>query len=83
MNNTLLDTVAARSKDLMKFGFSVEEFAALVQENNMTDAEVHPQYSEYDNRYPPFYGILIAATWSLPTGFCKRSFGCQHSANRC
>ena len=40
MNNTLLDTVAACSKDLMKFGFSVEEFAALVQENNMTDAEV-------------------------------------------
>lgn len=27
MNNTLLDTVAACSKDLMKFGFSVEEFA--------------------------------------------------------
>ena len=40
MNNTLLDTVAACSKDLMKFGFSVEEFATLVQENNMTDAEV-------------------------------------------
>ena len=40
MNNTLLDTVAAFSKDLMKFGFSVEEFATLVQENNMTDAEV-------------------------------------------
>ena len=30
MNNTLLDTVAACSKDLMKFGFSVEEFATLV-----------------------------------------------------
>ena len=29
MNNTLLDTVAACSKDLMKFGFSVEEFAKL------------------------------------------------------
>ena len=28
MNNTLLDTVAACSKDLMKFGFSVEEFAS-------------------------------------------------------
>ena len=40
MNNTLLDTVAACSKDLMKFGFSAEEFATLVQENNMTDAEV-------------------------------------------
>ena len=37
MNNTLLDTVAACSKDLMKFGFSVEEFAMAVFLNCQND----------------------------------------------
>lgn len=40
MSETLFGAVSACSKDLMKFGFSVEEFAALVQKNNMADAEV-------------------------------------------
>lgn len=40
MTDSLFDAVASCSKDLMKFGFSVEEFASLVQKNNMTDVEV-------------------------------------------
>ena len=40
MSETLFSAVSACSKDLMKFGLSVEEFAALVQKNNMSDAEI-------------------------------------------
>ena len=34
MSETLFSAVSACSKDLMKFGLSVEEFATLVQKNN-------------------------------------------------
>lgn len=40
MSNVLFDAVADCSKELMKFGFSAEEFAALAQENNMDDSEI-------------------------------------------
>lgn len=40
MNDSLYEAVADCSKSLMKYGFTVEEFAALVQKNNMTDAEI-------------------------------------------
>lgn len=40
MSETLFNAVSTCSKELMKFGLTVEEFAALAQQNNMSDAEV-------------------------------------------
>lgn len=40
MSNSLYEAVADCSKNLMKYGFSAEEFATLVQKNNMTDTEI-------------------------------------------
>lgn len=40
MNESLFEAVARSSRELMKHGFSAEEFAALVQKNNMTDTEI-------------------------------------------
>ena len=40
MSETLFNAVSTCSKELMKFGLTVEEFAALAQKNNMSDAEV-------------------------------------------
>ena len=40
MSETLFSAVSTCSKDLMKFGLTVEEFAVLAQKNNMSDAEV-------------------------------------------
>lgn len=40
MTDSLLEEVAKATRVLTKYGFSTEEFAALVQQNNMTDLEV-------------------------------------------
>lgn len=40
MTDTLFDAVSSATKQLTRYGFSPEEFAAVVQQNNMTDAEV-------------------------------------------
>ena len=40
MSETLFNAVSTCSKELMKFGLTVVEFAALAQKNNMSDAEV-------------------------------------------
>lgn len=40
MNESLFEAVARSSRELMKHGFSTEEFAALVQKNNLTDGEI-------------------------------------------
>ena len=66
MNNTLLDTVAACSKDLMKFGFSVEEFATCT---------LHQMYYDYGGKTTVGFcgtkGVgmgksLIGQTWGTP-----------------
>lgn len=40
MTDSLFETVAQASWELTKYGFSTKEFAAVVQQNNLTDAEV-------------------------------------------
>ena len=40
MTDSLFEAVAKATRELTKYGFSTEEFAVLVQQNNMTDAEV-------------------------------------------
>ena len=40
MTDSLFKTVAAATRELTKYGLSTEEFAALVQQNNMATAEV-------------------------------------------
>ncbi len=40
MTDSLFDAVASASRELTKYGFSAEEFATVVQQNDMTDVEV-------------------------------------------
>lgn len=40
MTNSLFEVVAKATRDLTKYGFSAEEFAAVVQQSGMSDAEV-------------------------------------------
>ncbi len=40
MTDSLFEAVSSATQELTKYGFSAEEFAAVVQQNNMTDAEV-------------------------------------------
>ena len=40
MNESLFEAVARSSRELMKHGFSAEEFAVLVQKNNLADTEI-------------------------------------------
>lgn len=40
MTDSLFEAVANATRELTKYGFSSEEFAAVAQQNNMTDAEV-------------------------------------------
>ena len=40
MTDSLFEAVALCSKELMKYGFSAEEFAVLAQKNGMTDSEI-------------------------------------------
>ena len=40
MPDSLFEAVALSTRELTKYGFSAEEFAAVVQQNNMTDTEV-------------------------------------------
>ena len=40
MTNSLFESVAKATRELTKYGFTVEEFATVVQQNSMTDAEV-------------------------------------------
>lgn len=40
MADSLFEAVANATRELTKYGFSAEEFAAVVQQNNMTDVEV-------------------------------------------
>lgn len=40
MTDALFEAVAKATRELTKYGFSAEEFAAVVQQNSMTDAEV-------------------------------------------
>lgn len=40
MTDALFETVAKATKALAKYGISAEEFAAVLQQNSMTDAEV-------------------------------------------
>ena len=40
MTNSLFEAVALATRELTKYGFTVEEFAAVVEQNDMSDAEV-------------------------------------------
>lgn len=40
MTDSLFEAVAQATRELTKYGFTAEEFAAVVQKNNMSDAEV-------------------------------------------
>ena len=39
MTDSLFEAVAHATRELTKYGFSTQEFAMLVQQHNMTDAE--------------------------------------------
>ena len=39
MTDSLFEVVASATRELTKYGFSTQEFAMLVQQHNMTDAE--------------------------------------------
>ncbi len=43
MSEILFSTVSTCSKNLMKFGFTVDEFASLAQKNNMSGTGFWPR----------------------------------------
>ena len=52
MNESMFEAVARSSRDLMKHGFSAEEFAALVQKNNMADTEILAVSKVFNSLWP-------------------------------
>ena len=49
MNDSLIEAVARSSRELLKYGFSTEEFAALVQQRNWNDEEVLAVATAFDS----------------------------------
>ena len=65
MNESMFEAVARSSRELMKHGFSAEEFAALVQKNNMADTEIFAVSKVFD--------YLIAKKASATVEFLLRT----------